>query len=103
MRAEKRGAFLIYTAGSLTAMRMKRTEPLPLKAPLDDFDRVIIMAPVWAGNPAPAIHTVFDALPSGKEVVVCMVSGSGSCKCQDKVQALVESKGCHIVTFENTK
>lgn len=115
-RAEKEGAGLFeikdearpgtlkaYTIGGFQAMRMKRTPVLPFTAPLEEFDRVIIMAPVWAGYPAPAINTVFDALPSGKKVTVCLVSGSGRSGCREKITALVNSKGCELAGFEDIK
>ena len=99
----KPGTLKAYTAGCFAAMRMKRTPTLPLTAPLAEYDRIIIMAPVWAGHPAPAINTVFDALPAGKEVFVCMVSASGKSGCRDKVQELVRSKGCKMMGCEDIK
>lgn len=115
-RAEKEGAALYeikdksrpgalgaYTAGCFAAMRMKRTPTLPFTAPLGEYDRIIIMAPVWAGHPAPAVNTVFDALPDGKEVAVCMVSGGGKSGCREKVQALVDSKGCKLAGYEDIR
>ncbi len=101
--AQRPGALKAYTAGCFDAMRMKRTPTQPLTAPLGEYDRIIVMAPVWAGHPAPAINTVFDTLPSGKEVVIVMVSGGGRSGCRSKVQALVESKGCKLAGYEDVR
>lgn len=99
----KSGALKAYTAGCFAAMRMKRTPILPLTISLSDYDRIVIMAPIWAGHPAPAINAVFDALPSGKEVTVCMVSGGGKSGCREKIQALVSGKGCKLAIYEDIK
>jgi hypothetical protein len=61
------------------------------------------MAPVWAGHPAPAINTVFDALPVGKEVAVVLVSGSGKSLCRKKVRAIVRGKGCQLVGYKDIR
>lgn len=116
VRAEKEGAQLYeikdrqrpgtlkaFTTGAFAAIRMKRTPTTPFAAPLDDYDRIIIMAPVWGGHPAPAINAVFDALPSDKEITVCMVSGSGKSGCQEKIQALICGKGCELIGYEDIK
>ena len=97
------GTLKAYTAGCFAAMRMKQTAIMPLATSLGDFEKIIIMAPVWAGHPAPAVNNIFDMLPRGKAIEVIMVSGSGSCGCKEKVQALITAKGCKMTAFENIK
>lgn len=99
----KPGTLKAYTLCCFAAMKMKRTPTLPLQAPLEEYDHIVIMAPVWAGHPAPAINTVFDTLPAGKEVEVRLVSGGGSSSCREKVESLVRSKGCKLMEFEDIK
>ena len=99
----KPGALKAFTAGCFASMRMKRTPTQPFKAPLGEYYRIIIMSPVWAWHPAPAILTAFDALPSGKEVVVVLVSGGGKSACMEKVQALVEFMGCKLAGYEDVR
>lgn len=99
----KPGTIRAYTAGCFSAMGMKQTPTLPLMAPMEEYERITIMAPVWAGHPAPAINSVFASLPEGREVEVLMVSASGSSSCREKVEVLVRSKGCTLVKFENIK
>lgn len=99
----KPGTLAAYTAGCFRAMRMKRAPVKPIGITLDDYERIIIMSPVWAGHPAPAIYNVFDILPAGKNVEVYMVSGSGSSGCEQKVRALVENKACRLTKYEDIK
>ncbi len=94
------GAYLI---GCFEAALGLRTPTRPFDAPLGDFERIIIMAPVWAAHPAPAINTVFDALPEGREVAVCLVSGSGHSGCRKLVREKVESKGCKFIGFKDLR
>jgi NAD(P)H-dependent FMN reductase len=82
---------------------MKATKTEAFTAPLDTYDRIIIMAPVWAGRPAPAIYTAFDALPAGKEALVCLVSMGGSSDCEGQLRALLQRKGCTLTGVENIK
>jgi hypothetical protein len=102
---KKPNALKAFTVGAFAAMGMKRTRTQPFTAPLGEFKHIIIMAPVWAGHPAPAINTVFNALPTGKEVTVCMVSGSGrsSSSSRAKIEALITERGCTLTEFEDIK
>lgn len=42
-----------YTLRCFAALRMKRTPTSPFTAPFKDFDRIVFMAPVWAGHLRP--------------------------------------------------
>lgn len=100
---KKPNALVAYTAGCLSALCMKGTPILPLTVSLDEYERVVIMSPVWASHPVPAINTVLDALPREKQVAVVMVSASGKSKCRDQVERLIQGKACTLVSFEDTK
>ncbi|WP_077610213.1 flavodoxin family protein [Clostridium sp. Marseille-P2415] len=93
------GTVKAFTAGSFHAMRGMKSEVEPITADLSSYDRLIVMAPVWAGNPAPAMNNVFDALPSGKEVEVIMVSASGKSSCKDRLEQLIGSRGSRLSGF----
>ena len=85
------------TRGCPAAIRQKSV-PLQNKPNLSEYERIVLMAPVWAGFPAPPFNTVVNLLPSGKEVEVLLVSASGSSeKSHDKVRTLIRSKGCKVV------
>ena len=99
----KPGKFKAFTWGCFASMRMKRAEIVPLTVSLEDYEKIIIMAPVWAGHPAPAINAVFDLLPAGKEIDVLLVCTSGTSSCEEKVRQLIESKECDLENFEHIK
>ena len=87
-----------FTRGCPAAIRQKSV-PLQQTPDLSGYDRIVLMAPVWPGFPAPPVNTLVNLLPSGKEVEVLLVSASGSSdKSHDKVRALIRSKGCKVVT-----
>jgi flavodoxin len=95
------GTLEAFTIGCLKAMRM-RTAPIePLQADLNGYERIVILAPVWAAHPAPAALNAFDMLPSGKIVEVYMVSASGQSSAKEKIEALIREKGCELLKYEN--
>ncbi len=97
------GTIKAYVLGSFAAMRMKRTSIGPLTVDMDAFDKIVIMAPIWAGHPAPAILSALDALPPGKAVEVRAVSASGGSSAKAKVEALLKEKGCADVRYQDMK
>ena len=89
--------FTAFVRGCPAAIRQKGV-PLSAAPDLSGYERIVLMAPVWAGFPAPPFNTMVNLLPSGKEVEVILVSASGSSeKSHDKVRALIRSKGCKVV------
>jgi len=91
------GAFLRCPS----ALGMKRTPIEPLTVDLSAYAHITIMAPVWAGYPAPAINHVLEALPSGAAVSVKLVSASGKSGCREKVAAKIEAMGCKLEGWED--
>jgi menaquinone-dependent protoporphyrinogen IX oxidase len=97
------GKLKAYVAGSFAAMKGKAWPIQPLDANLADYDRLILMAPIWAGHPAPAFYSAVGLLPEGKAVVLKMVSASGKSSCQERLEAMVQEKGCQAEGFEDVK
>ena len=91
------GAFLRCPS----ALGMKRTPIEPLAVDLSAYTHITLMAPVWAGYPAPAINHVLDALPSGAGVAVKLVSASGRSACREKVAAKIAARGCTLESWED--
>lgn len=89
-----------FFVGCPQAVSGKARPIQPLGVNLGDFDKIILMAPIWAGNPAPALNGVIALLPSGKEVELRMVSGGGTSN-KEKVTARVEAKGCKVVGYRD--
>lgn len=96
--AKRYNPFTAFLRGCPAALGQK-TVPLAPPAPdLADYARVVLMAPIWAGFPAPPFNTVIGLLPRDCEVEVLLVSSSGdSSKSADKVRAQIESAGCRLV------
>ncbi len=80
-----------------------KSVPIKRQPDLTGCDRVVIMAPVWAGRPAPAINAVLDALPQGKQVEVVLVSGSGKSGAEEAVRAKIEKRGCTLVSLSDIR
>lgn len=86
-----------------SALGMKCTPIQPLAANLEAYEDIIIMAPVWAGFPAPAINNVIRALPGGKDVEVHLVSASGQSSCHRKVEAAIRQRGCNLTRWRDIR
>ena len=84
--------FTAFVRGCLEAVKQKAValDGMPLFV---GYDRVVLMAPVWAGYPAPPFNSAVELLPPGTEVEVILVSGSGNsekrrCVCRSKNAAV---------------
>ena len=100
---ERPGKFKAFTVGCFGAMRGKAWPIKPIGADLNAYDRLIVLSPVWAGNPPPYVHALFEQLPDGKEVAVKMISGSGDNNCKGRVESLLKAKNCKLADFEEIK
>ena len=88
-----------YTAGILASIRGKSWPILPVKAEYAAYDRLILFAPVWAGNPPPAVNAFWEQLPSGKAIDIKMVSASGESDCKERLESVIAKKGCTLESF----
>lgn len=86
-----------FLRGCPAAMKQKS---VPLAEPIPDlstYGHMVLMAPLWAGFPAPPFNSMVKLLPKGCEVEALLVSTSGdSSKSRDKVRALIEKAGCTV-------
>ncbi len=104
IKAIKRPNVLVaYTAGCYAAMRAKSWPIQALEADLSEYDHLILLAPVWANNPAPFFNAVLERLPAGKTVSVKMIAASGKSNCKERIEATIKEKGCALVSFEDIK
>ena len=95
--------FKAYFPGCFAALRGKSWPILPIDTDLSAYDRFMLLSPVWAGNPTPAVNSVFSQLPSGKSVFVKMVSASGKSGCKERIGSVIKGKGCTLEGFEDIK
>ncbi|MDR2597491.1 MAG: NAD(P)H-dependent oxidoreductase [Treponema sp.] len=93
-----------YFIGAYSAIKRKKTEIQPIKSQLNGYEKIIIMAPVWAGNPAPAFNSIVEQLPSGKKVELVMVSAGGGTKnSAEGTKNLITMRGCEVTDYIDIK
>ena len=100
---ERFGTFKAFTVGCIKALKMQSVPIHSLDAPLAEYEHIIIMGPIWAGHPAPAINAIWDQLPPNKNISVMMVSKSGSSSAKDKINALIERRRCKLSDYQDIK
>ncbi len=102
----KRSMLSAFTSGAYHALRSRPVPIRPLDVDMDAFEKIILLAPIWAGYPAPALLSVFPLLPKGKDVELVLTSSSGnSQRSAEKTQRQVEEAGCRVADYTdiNTK
>ena len=92
---KKRNGFTAFFPGVFQAGGLKRTAIEPLSADLDAYDEIMVMGPIWAGHPAPAVNSAIDLLPAGKAVSLVCISGRGGYDLS-KTAAFITERGCTI-------
>ncbi|MCL2153603.1 MAG: hypothetical protein FWH57_11725 [Oscillospiraceae bacterium] len=97
------GKIKAYTAGCFSAMKGKSWPIQPTDVNLAEYGRLILLAPIWASNPPPAFNAILEQLPSGKTVAVKMVSASGKSKCRERLDAVIQSRGSILESYEDIK
>ena len=92
-----------YTAGIFAATRGKAWPIQPLNLDFSIYDRLILLSPVWADNPAPPFNAILAQLPNEKTIAVKMVSASGKSECKGRLEAAIKAKNSTLESFENIK
>ena len=75
----------------------------PLAVSLEEYDRIILMSPVWGGCPAPAFNAMVRELPAGKEVEIRLTSDSGAARDLEALKKRVEQMGVTVTKLEVIK
>jgi len=97
------GKLKAYTVGIIASGRGKAWQIKPPDIEISKYDKITMLAPVWANNPPPAFNAMLEYLPSGKSIDIKMVSMSGKSKCKDRLEAVIKSKGSTLESFEDIK
>ena len=92
---KKRNGFTAFFPGVFQAGGMKRTTIATPEADFSAFDEILIMGPIWAGHPAPAVNSIIDLLPAGKSVSLICISGRGGYDLS-KTAALITARDCNV-------
>ena len=97
------GKLKAYTAGIFASIKGKPWPISPIDAELTDYDRLVLLAPVWADNPPPAFNALLEQLPSGKSIDIQMVSASGKSDCRERLEGIITKKGCTLESFSDVQ
>lgn len=98
-----RAPYNAYLFGPGQARGRKFVYIEPVAIDLEDYDKIILVCPVWGGYPAPAFNNMVNELPPDKDVEVYLTSDSGKVKAKDETIMLVERQGVKVVKFEVIK
>lgn len=82
-----------YLFGPSQAKKRKFVFTEPMAISLDDYDKVILLSPIWGGFPAPAFNSMVREIPAHKEVEVVLTSDSGRMKDEAGLRNYLEARG----------
>ena len=88
-----RSMYNAYLFGPAQARARRFVYIEPIAIALEDFDKIIIVCPVWGGYPAPAFNNIVSELPPDKLVEIYLTSDSGKAKAGEETVTLVELQG----------
>ena len=92
-----------YTAGCYAAIKGNAWPICPLETDLTAYDRLLLLSPIWAGNPPPAVNAVLPLFPADKVVSVKLISASGKSGCRERLEAEIRAKNCTPEDFEDIR
>ena len=98
-----RSIYNAYLFGPGQARGRKFVYIEPIAVDIEEYDKIIIVCPVWGGYPAPAFNNIVSELPADKDVEVYLTCDSGKIKAQQETATLVERQGVNVVRFEIIK
>ena len=97
------GKLKVYTAGIVASIKGKAWLVKPPDIDINKYDKITLLAPVWANNPPPTFNAILEYLPTGKPISIIMVSASGKSNCKDRIESVIKSKDCTLESFEDIK
>ena len=104
LETKKRGMFSAFLSGCPQAMGRKASAINPIRIDWSLYDTVTLMAPVWAGSPAPAFNAALALIPNGMKVNVVLCSGGGETpKSKDGTIALLREHGFTVGSYEDVR
>ena len=102
---KNRKGFANRFLSSIDAFRETKTDIVPSRVDLTDFDTIYIGTPTWAGNPTPAIITLIDRCDlRGKDVILfATMSNNRGDSNIERLEEKVKMRGGRVVeTFTVT-
>ncbi|MGI6040032.1 MAG: hypothetical protein GX257_05885 [Clostridiales bacterium] len=99
-----RSLLTTFIPGILQAIKRKTVPIKPLNVNLNEYDRIIIGCPIWAGHPAPAFNSIIELIPAAKEVELFFCSTSGQApESKQGTKDLIAKKGCTLVSYRDVE
>ena len=96
---KNRDGFKNKLMATINAFRENKTDIMPAKIDLTDYDTIYIGSPTWAGNPTPAILTIIDRCNfTGKDVILfaTMDSNRGDSNIE-RLEEKVKMRGGRVI------
>jgi flavodoxin len=79
-----------YFWGGRQVMLHKNPALKPYSVTIEPYDLIVIGAPVWAGSPAPPLHTFLEQTKiTGKKIALFCCHAGGKGKALEKMRAMV--------------
>ena len=104
LEAKKRSLFSAFFPGCPQALKRKASAIRQLSIDWSAYDDVTLMAPVWAGNPAPAFNAALELIPTDKILHIVLCSGGGETpKSKDATIDLIRKRGYAFSSYEDVK
>ncbi|WP_051650846.1 flavodoxin family protein [Lachnoclostridium phytofermentans] len=102
--SKKRSKWNAYLKGCVQARKQSSTKIDEVNIDFTKYERILIGAPIWAGYPAPAFNSMIDMIPSGKEVELFFLSGSGStAKTRNKIKKYLSDHHIKVSKYMDLK
>lgn len=100
---KKPGKLKAFTAGCFKALAGKASPLQPLDVNFAAYEKIILVAPIWAGNVPPAVNSLWGLLPAGTALAAKLVSGSGLSKCRERLENALRAVDCSLKSLEDIK
>ena len=101
---KKRSKFNVMVSGRLEAMQGKKSEIEPLNINFSEYGTIVIFMPLWGGNPAPALNSIIDLIPEGKQIELYITSAKGeSVKSADNTSNQFQKRGSLVTKYVDLK
>ncbi len=104
LEAKKRGMFAAFIPGCPQALSRKASAIRPLSIDWSAYQDVTLMAPVWAGHPAPAFNAALELIPKDKVLHIVLCSGGGETpKSKDATIEILRKQGYALASYEDVR
>lgn len=102
VESKKRGMLSAFLSGCPQALKRKASAIQPLSIDWSQYGDVTLMAPVWAGHPAPAFNAGLALIPKDKmlRVVLCS-SGGETPRSKESTIAMLRAQGYSLASYED--